>query len=856
MAPAPIALRPRPSGRDDSTLSLPASPSSPSFPLFARLTSISFSSSAHPSVDSTTTTTTDKTKAKPTRDRRISLGGLVPPRTTRKVPHRTSMDDNRVSVAAPGPLKRSKSARLSLVSAATRRFNISFSSATTTAEKTTRNISHPVLQPSPTDGDDDAFLSDRYPLSSAKARFAMSSPELGLCDDEEEEDGTQVSPPPPPPTSPMVKWRKDAGPSFAPLAPPRPPRAISPMRHLSITDESATREANRQAALAKLTQPTPSPSSARFPDDDAEFDAFPFPRVPTPRASSPTTSSAPPPLSTSIEVENPPPRPSRRPPPVPTSTIGGSQSLIVASPSTPLSAPRLPRSNTVSLHPSPSIALDIDFRGRLLRARNSHHSPSSPSPAVVSATPPLPRPPRPLPSSNSIGSDSCCSSSSSSCSSCAIAGGGGGGGGSSLSNFSPRSSRFNHSNDHHGYPYCHSSSRRSSETSLSLSINPPTPERDPVAAVSTSTCTSNKKGGGEFYAIADRRLAESAVDVLAIVEEDEAAASSTSRPTMTIPTRLGGRAPSVKRASSSGGGGVGGGGAAKSSVSPSRRHSSGSKRLSLERTLSSPSPSSSPSSSSLRLSTGAGGPSSEVVRVVSVRTRRPAVDSATAAIQAPSTSTSSSSVEIKSARDDASREVTRFGPPPDQDESGSGFSIGTGVRGAGARVNFVERSNSTTTMTMTRRTEQVPFPSNVKGDGVVEYEKSAVAPPPRRPHRRANSDLHVVAAHRSISPPPPLGPSRGSRGTLESGGRIGLGFPPPPAPAQLETRSRHESYSPEVEPTATTGEALLEARKTSRRSSGQHATRTKLVLREKGKPTLTYVSPPSSFLLRLSRGGL
>ncbi|GAA5896892.1 uncharacterized protein JCM6883_007041 [Sporobolomyces salmoneus] len=641
----------------------------------------------------------------------MTLGGLVGTKGKGKSKAGEASNENEVP-----PLKRSKSARSSLISAATRRLQLSAPSSRLpavgrTRRTSTRDISNPVLQPNPTEEDSGAFMRDYRAKASL---FAMSSPELGMCEEVEGERGggnewarwpreepenlqigrgPQVSP-----TSPMIKWRKDMGPSFAPLT-PRAQNSFSPLPHIPIVTpppidrnmssspkiDEATRNANREEALAKLTSPTPT--SAQFPD--SEFDAFPFPRVPTPRDHSPSGEAI------------LPPRPQRAPPPIPISTSTSSHSLIVASPSTPLSPPPLPRSNTVSLHPSPSVALDIDFKGRLLRARNTH-SPSSPPPP----------PPPALTSSTSTSSDSSHV-------------------GSSLSNFSPPSSRF-----------ADWSSRRSSDTSLSLSINPPTPEKDPLA-----TSTSNRRS--DFYAITDRRQTESAVDVLAIVEEDESP--------LRIPTRLGGRAPSVKRSST-----------AKSSVSPTRRSSA--KRHSLERTLSTPT-----------------SRHSEVQIIP--RTRR-ALHSSTTSIVQPRSSV------------DATR--------PERDESGSGFSIGTGVRplgGGGARVNFVDSPRNSS-----GPAEPVPFPSAVQGIATSSSPRASLATS-RKPHKRANSELHVAQ---------PLSPNSSAEG-------IGLGLPPP-------ARSRHESYSPEVDPT---GEAL-QARKVSRRMSGNQATRTKLVLREKGKPTLTY----------------
>ncbi|GAA5955346.1 hypothetical protein JCM3765_003288 [Sporobolomyces pararoseus] len=724
----------------------PTSPSTPSFPLFSRLTSISFSTPPEPIANSTRT-----------RDRRISFGGMM---GANKGKGKGKAKEEIEGVEVP-PLKRSKSARTSLISAATRRFhlsNASSSCAPTTNGRTrrtsTREISQPVLQTNPAEDDSRAFMRDyqaRAPL------FAMSSPELGMCEEVEGELGANSNGQwahfprvgggraaiveeksiADSPASPMIKWRKDAGSSFSPFIQSRDSLSVSPLPPLhsepapppspidrtlssSPTVDEATRKANREEALARLTGPTPT--SAEFPDSG--LDAFPFPRVATPQADSSYSDAN----NTSLPAP-PPPRPRRAPPAVPISSSTSSHSIIVTSPSTPLSPPPLPRSNTVTLHPSPSVALDIDFRGRLLRARNTH-SPSAP-----------PAPPSPLPSSTSIGSDSSH-------------------GGSSLSNSSPPSSRF-----------ADWSSRRSSETSLSLSINPPTPEKEDLSSsASSSTCNVTRRHS-EFYAISDRRHAESAVDVLAIVEEDETP--------VRIPTRLGGRAPSVKRSNT-----------AKSSVSPPRRSSS--KRLSLERTLST---------------------SSGEVHIIP-RTRRATPFSAASISQARHSDTARGAAPGGA--------VETF--PSENESQGSGFSIGTGVRpspsvaagttGGGARVNFVDSPTSfSPTRSLSGGAEAVPFPSTARG--IAGSPRASLATSNRKPHKRANSELHVAQ---------PLS----SSASLGQG--IGLGLP-------TAARTRHESYSPEIGDA--TGDAL-QARKVSRRTSGQQAARTKLVLREKGKPTLTY----------------
>jgi len=610
------------------------------------------------------------------------------------------------------------------------------------------------LQEQPLEEDSNAFMRDyqaRAPL------FAMSSPELGGFSSSDEEGGRkgQWADWPQPgdgkglfeerkeerekvtPASPMVKWRKDGEDSstFLPLTPKTPhsfdtsdhsSSSFSSSDHSTVATTSchshradllsappprldtlplpidrsssppideATRRANREQALAKLT--TPTPTKTQFLD--TEFDAFPFPRVPTPQ------------LSANSAV-TPPPRPTRDLPPLPISS--SSHSLIVTSPTTPLSPPPLPRSNTVSLHPSPSIALDIDFKGRLLRARSSHST--SPPPALSTST--------------SSGSNSSTQL------------------GSSIGGFSPPSSRFSDWN-----------SRRSSDTSLCLSVNPPTPEKGPTFVNSPT----------DFYGISDRRHAESAVDVLAIVEEDESP--------LRIPTRLGGRVPSVKRSNGP-----------KSSVSPVRRSSS--KRISLDSTVASP----------------PRGPQQDVLIIPRTRSRPP---NSSVIARPPhlseSNRTVSSGVVVEPTRSE-------------KEEFGSRFSIGTGMRptnGGGGRVNFVDTPSPRSPPTSSSD-EIIPFPST---SFAASSSGTRAFSPTRKPHKRANSELHIDQTLARSNDSPPL-----------AGLGIGLGSPPP--------RSRHESYSPEVDDA---GEALR-ARRASRRLSGQ-AARTKLVLREKGKPTLTYV---------------
>ncbi|GAA6060392.1 hypothetical protein JCM10212_004645 [Sporobolomyces blumeae] len=749
--PRPASRQPRPS---DPT-PLAASPSTPSFPLFSRIVSLSFSS-------------TPATTSKP-RERRISLGGFGTRSETKKKSHADSTDAASTSRGPQGPsstaadLKRSKSTRNSWIGIATRQLPSTLATRPTSETRPRRgsvkefpSISRPVMQNRPDDSDPGAFMADYRERS---ILFASSSPELvrrdGTLDEaavysREPQWAAWAVPSERPsehgaaegqetPTSPMVKWRgKGASSSFEPLAsdPPAPSQSRRPqsqrdstaprrpvgptstardaspaLPHLAclsgssddIVDRSsstslpldeAIRTLNREQALAKLTSPTPT--NSKFPDSD--LDAFPFPRVPTPNSDQP------------VRV---PARPSRPPPPLPGST--GAQSLIVTSPTTPLSPPPLTRSNTVSLHPSPSVALDIDFRGRLVRARNSHTTPAGPGPTTS------------LTSSPSIASSS-----------------------SNVTSVSPPSSRFTDW-----------SSRRSSGTSIDSSNRPSTADKD----------DPNHASSASFYGISDRRHAESAVDVLAIVEEDELPVS--------IPTRSASRRVSAKRTDP------------KSSVSPQRRVVASSKRLSLEGTLSTPS----------------ARPGQDVLVIPRQRARH---------VVNPELATPARPLRLSESNRSISSGLVSEPTRAEKEEFGSRFSIETGARPLhrAGKVNFVDSppprgggANSE---------DAIPFPA-----ASAASPTARALSPPRRPHRRAISDLHV---DHSLSP---LSSSPSSSPPLDGLG-IGLGLPPP-------IRSRHESFAPESEET---GEALL-ARRASRRASGL-ATRTKLVLREKGKPTLTY----------------
>ncbi|GAA5940349.1 uncharacterized protein JCM15063_002609 [Sporobolomyces koalae] len=656
----------------------PVSTAIPVFPLFARLSALSF---------------TGRSRASQSKGKGKALSNHA------SLDRSATSQDIATSACpvttVPG-LSRSKSARTSLMSAATRRLSTS-GSGKGTKRMSTLDISRPVLLAGPNDDDAHAFMTDyrdRAPL------IAMSTPELGAFADTESNGNWAPSPHTSirgrgsatvdnlngdiAPASPMIRWRDEDGPSFSPLSlRPLDPAMLASTASLgslahtidrasnnSPQLDDAVRESNRQEALAKLTNPTPT--SAQF----ADFDAFPFPRVPTPQP---------------VAELAVPPRPRRSPPPIPATS---SHSYIVTSLTAPLSPPPLPRSNTVSLHPSPSIALDIDFRGRLLRARNNRPS-SPPTSAVLS-----------LPQAS--------------------------GSSSSLSSFSPPSSRF-----------ADWSSRRSSDTSISLSVkSSSSPGKDPSPA-----------GMSDFYNISDRRLAESAVDVLAVVEEDEATPRA-------LPT-LNGRVPSVKRSNT-----------AKLSLSPTRRPSA--RRGISDRTIAVAGNSASSSQP----------PPIQIIPRTRMR------------VSSPNTRTHSGSTRRSFSSDLVNESVIA-----DQDERGSTFTIGTGVRPV--------RGDSPSQPSLASVCDDpVPFP--------LAATKTSVEPPAtqyRQPHKRANSDLHIdQTLARPTSPPTSA---------------IGLGLP--------SLRTRHESYSPDVE----AHDEGLRARRASRRLSGQ-AVRTKLVLRENGKPTLTY----------------
>ncbi|GAA5974048.1 hypothetical protein JCM11641_008233 [Rhodosporidiobolus odoratus] len=469
--------------------------------------------------------------------------------------------------------------------------------------------------------------------------------------------------------SPKARWKPPILPSALtpPVATPTEPLRRTLSRSPPLNDDE--REAARAEALAKLISPTPT--SSKFPDYLA---SFPFPAVNLPPEPA---------------LSAPPPRPTRPLPKLPSSTT--TTSLILPLPSArscifpddepSTTPPVLTRSNTVGLHPSP-VPLDIDFKGKLVRARNSQPVTASPSFTISSS------------SSFGLGS-------------------------------SPGSSRFSE----WGRPV---NSRKSSETSLSTSVG--MHERDELPL---------PKGG--LYALAsDRRLVESAVDVLAIVEEDEA-------PLSPAPALRAKRSPS------------------KPSSSPSRRPSTSRKRISLESPLSNAT-------------------SSDVLVVPRSRARPPS----------------------------ASPPVSSPGKIPRPYRlSMSDRSHSSGIVVEPTRNEREEHGLPSSSSTI------VPFPSGLS---------RAASPPrasPQRPRagKRCISELHAEERPLSSDREKLYGLGLGLPSSMGSGGVVGGG------------RTRHESLGLDGEEVQVSD---FRQRRASRRVSSGAATRTKLVLREKGLPTLTY----------------
>lgn len=146
---------------------------------------------------------------------------------------------------------------------------------------------------------------------------------------------------------------------------------MAPRRRRSSSPHDAAREANRAEALAKLTTPTPTPTTAGF---DENLAGFPFPDIPGEPAKLESAAS-----------------PSARACAAPMAHHGESVSLILpgasakASPGGVATPPRLLRANTVVMHPA-AVPLDIDLRGRLVRARNLHTGSASPGLTISSTS--------------------------------------------------------------------------------------------------------------------------------------------------------------------------------------------------------------------------------------------------------------------------------------------------------------------------------------------------------------------------------------------------------------------------------------------------------------------------------------
>ena len=144
-------------------------------------------------------------------------------------------------------------------------------------------------------------------------------------------------------------------PSLAPM------RKISPARPARVREESApidehARQAFRAEALAKLTTPTPTPI--------AELDGFPLPPV----AATLGAALAAPDASVQAATHR---------------AHGTSLSLSRLGTVSPPVPPTPSRANTVDSHPEP-VPLDIDLRGRLVRARNSPRASDSPGLTISS----------------------------------------------------------------------------------------------------------------------------------------------------------------------------------------------------------------------------------------------------------------------------------------------------------------------------------------------------------------------------------------------------------------------------------------------------------------------------------------
>ncbi|BGO96869.1 putative Cell division control protein 15 (putative) [Rhodotorula toruloides] len=458
--------------------------------------------------------------------------------------------------------------------------------------------------------------------------------------------------------SPKTQWN----PPSLPTPPPSSPEPINRSASRSPPVDEETRQAFRAEALAKLTSPTPTQTS--FPDDLA---SFPFPAV---------------------EQHVTPPRPTRPPPalPTPDPPTQSSTSLILPLPSArnSLSAvdlvpspPALVRSYSVGLHPEP-VQLDIDFRGRLVRARNSHPAGSSPALTVSSTT------------SSSPGS-------------------------SRISDWRPSTG-----------------SRKSSDTSV-------------TASAQSCDQPSNEQPSGLYALSSDRRVVESAIDVLAVVEEDEPPfpASPLLRPKRS-PTKRG------------------------DIDLPHRRPSRGEKRISFD--------------GSLPLQ------ANPDVVVVS-RQRHRALAPTPSATKPPLRPFRLSTVDRT-------------------------FSSGAVVEPTPSEREQLGLSSSTAANSS---------PSTV-GELFTRPLSPARIDRPRA-GKRCLSELHTPDS-RPVSP------------ASDRDYGVGLGFPSGLVSGMSSVRTRHESLVFSGDEDMSGGE--YRQRRVSRRISSGAATRTKLVLREKGKPVLTY----------------
>lgn len=459
-------------------------------------------------------------------------------------------------------------------------------------------------------------------------------------------------------------------PSEIPTPPPSSPEPVTRSASRSPPVDEQTRLAFRAEALAKLTSPTPT--STRFPDD---LTSFPFPAV---------------------EAHSTSPRPTRPPPALPTPDLPtqSSTSLILPLPSarnslsdadTSHSPPALVRSYSVGLHPEP-VQLDIDFRGRLVRARNSHPAGSSPSLTL-----------------------------------------------SSTSSSSPGSSQISDWRSGTG-------SRNSSDTSV---------------AASAQNCEQKAHDrASTLYALSgDRRVVESAIDVLAVVEEDETPlpASPMFRPKRS-PTKRG------------------------NIELPHRRSSRGQKRISLDGSL--------PLQGDLDV---------VVVSRQRIRSAAPAPSSAAPPLRPFRLSTTDRALSSGAVIEPTRSEREQFG--------------------------------------LSSTAAQDTPPSAAPDPSVRPFSPALDRP---RAGKRYLSELHAPGS-RPVSP------------ASDRDYGVGLGHPSGLVSGKSSSRTRHESLVFSGDEVMTSGSEYLQ-RRVSRRISSGAATRTKLVLREKGKPVLTYVSAVQALL--------